>query len=141
MEGTVKLDKWGYEVRTSSDVCISAINAFYIQVWHAYISIYYVVFLFFFVGNLIFWIGFLWNLNLSVLKVLSFGRERSVILEAPSHDKDCVLANVYAAHFLYSSDSPRASLYLEAAKSSLVMSDWFVWSIFDSPLILIFLSN
>jgi len=31
MEG-VKLDMWGYEVRTSSDSCISAINKFYHQV-------------------------------------------------------------------------------------------------------------
>ncbi|KAK4261210.1 hypothetical protein QN277_004240 [Acacia crassicarpa] len=31
-EGNVKLDKWGYEVRTSSQACISSINAFYDQV-------------------------------------------------------------------------------------------------------------
>ncbi|KAI9111523.1 hypothetical protein K1719_017213 [Acacia pycnantha] len=31
-EGSVKLDKWGYEVRTSSQACISSINAFYDQV-------------------------------------------------------------------------------------------------------------
>ena len=28
----VKLDKWGYQVKTSSDKCISAINGFYDQV-------------------------------------------------------------------------------------------------------------
>lgn len=28
----VKLDKWGYEIRTSSDACIAAINAYYDQV-------------------------------------------------------------------------------------------------------------
>ncbi|XP_048428135.1 tetratricopeptide repeat protein 38-like isoform X1 [Pyrus x bretschneideri] len=32
MEGELKVDKFGYEVRTSSDACISAINAFYDQV-------------------------------------------------------------------------------------------------------------
>ncbi|GAB4839915.1 hypothetical protein Ancab_020625 [Ancistrocladus abbreviatus] len=31
-EREVKLDKWGYQVKTSSDACISAINAFYDQV-------------------------------------------------------------------------------------------------------------
>ncbi|KAI3869455.1 hypothetical protein MKX03_031711 [Papaver bracteatum] len=30
-ENTVKLDKWGYSVRTSSDSCIVAINSYYIQ--------------------------------------------------------------------------------------------------------------
>ncbi|RZC86291.1 hypothetical protein C5167_007478 [Papaver somniferum] len=30
-ENTVKLDKWGYPVRTSSDACIDAINSYYIQ--------------------------------------------------------------------------------------------------------------
>lgn len=28
----MKVDKWGYEVNTSSDTCISTINAFYDQV-------------------------------------------------------------------------------------------------------------
>lgn len=43
-----------------------------------------------------------------------------MILEAPSHDKDCVLANILAAHFLCSSDPSRAPSYLQAAKSRLV---------------------
>ena len=38
------------------------------------------------------------------IKVLSYGRERSVILEALVHDKDCVLANILAATFLCSFD-------------------------------------
>lgn len=53
-------------------------------------------------------------------KVLSYGRQRSVILEAPDHDKDCVLANILAAHFLCSSDRSRAVSHLQAAKSRLV---------------------
>lgn len=32
MEGGVKLDRWGYEVKTNSDACISAINSYYHQV-------------------------------------------------------------------------------------------------------------
>jgi hypothetical protein len=55
-----------------------------------------------------------------VLKVLSYGRERSVILEAPGHDKDCVLANILAAHFLCSSDPSRAPSHLQDAKPRLV---------------------
>ncbi|KAJ1378863.1 Reverse transcriptase-like, partial [Sesbania bispinosa] len=45
--------------------------------------------------------------------VLSYGRERSVILEAVAHDKHCVLANALAAHFASS------SAYLDAARSHL----------------------
>ncbi|KAI4328354.1 hypothetical protein L6164_020713 [Bauhinia variegata] len=94
MEETVKLDKWGYKVRTSSDSCISAINAFYHQ-------------------------------------VLSYGRQRSVILEAPAHDKDCVLANILAALHLFSSDPSRTSSYLEAAKSHLDQATSYEKAIFD----------
>ncbi|KAL3824189.1 hypothetical protein ACJIZ3_020218 [Penstemon smallii] len=32
MEGEMKLDKWGYEVRTCSDSCISALNSYYHEV-------------------------------------------------------------------------------------------------------------
>lgn len=56
------------------------------------------------------------------VKVLIYGRERSVILEAVAHDKHCVLANILAAHFLHSSGSSRALTCLHAAKSHLVPS-------------------
>ncbi|VVA27698.1 PREDICTED: tetratricopeptide [Prunus dulcis] len=95
MEGGVKVDKWGYEVRTSSDACISAIDDFYDQ-------------------------------------VLSYGRHRSVILEAPSHDKDCVLANILAAHFLCSSDPSRAPSHLQAAKSRLEQATQYEKAVFDA---------
>ncbi|XP_062160359.1 uncharacterized protein LOC133867623 [Alnus glutinosa] len=94
MEG-VKLDMWGYEVRTSSDSCISAINKFYHQ-------------------------------------VLSCGRERSVILEAPAHDKDCVLANILAALFLCSSARSRAPSHLQAAKSRLEQATKYEKAVFDA---------
>ncbi|KAG2707321.1 hypothetical protein I3760_05G143400 [Carya illinoinensis] len=94
MDG-VKLDRWGYEVRTSSDSCISAINAFYQQ-------------------------------------VLIYGRGRSVILEAPFHDKDCVLANILAAHFLCSSDPSRAPSHLQAAKSCLAQATAYEKAVFDA---------
>ncbi|CAI0386692.1 unnamed protein product [Linum tenue] len=48
-------------------------------------------------------------------QVLSYGRGRRVILEAAKCDKDCVLANTLAAHFLGSADSP----HLQAAKARL----------------------
>ncbi|XP_022775990.1 uncharacterized protein LOC111317810 isoform X2 [Durio zibethinus] len=94
MEG-VKLDKWGYEVKTSSDSCISVINAYYHQ-------------------------------------VLCYGRDRRVILEAPVHDKDCVLANILAAHFLCSSDPSKAPSYIEAAKSRLEQATSYEKAIFDA---------
>ncbi|GLT41581.1 hypothetical protein SLA2020_156340 [Shorea laevis] len=91
----VRLNRWGYEVRTASDSCISAINAYCQQ-------------------------------------VLSYGRERSVIMEAPVHDKDCVLANILAAHFLYSGNATKALPYLEAAKSRLDQATSYEKAVFDS---------
>ncbi|CAK9172223.1 unnamed protein product [Ilex paraguariensis] len=99
MEGT-KMDRWGYEVRTSSEACISAINSYYHQ-------------------------------------VLSYGRKRSVILEAPVHDPHCVLANILAAHFLCSSDPSRALLYLDAAKSRLEQATSYEKAAFESIIYLI----
>lgn len=35
----LKFDRWGYEVNTSSDACLSAINSYYLEVYfwiHAY---------------------------------------------------------------------------------------------------------
>ncbi|KAK7256417.1 hypothetical protein RIF29_29863 [Crotalaria pallida] len=91
----VKLDRWGYEIRTSSQACISAINSYYNQ-------------------------------------VLSYGRERSVILEAASHDKDCVLPNILAAHFLYTSDPSKASTFLHASKSHLEHATLYEKLVFDA---------
>ncbi|XP_015074708.1 tetratricopeptide repeat protein 38 [Solanum pennellii] len=89
-----KVDKWGYQVKTSSDSCISAINSYYHQ-------------------------------------VLSYGRERSVILEAPKQDPTCVLANILAAHFLCSADSSRAMPLLEAAKSCLEQASLYEKVVFE----------
>lgn len=52
--------------------------------------------------------------------MLSYGRERRVILDAPLHDHDCVLANILAAHFLFSADPSRAPFHFQAAKYRLV---------------------
>lgn len=60
------------------------------------------------------------GLRLLWIKVLIYGRERSVILEAVAHDNHCVLANILAAHFLYSPDYSRALTCLHAAQSHLV---------------------
>ncbi|XP_075104170.1 uncharacterized protein LOC107764562 isoform X2 [Nicotiana tabacum] len=93
MEG-FKVDKWGYEVKTNSDSCISSINSYYHQ-------------------------------------VLSYGRERSVILEAPKQDPTCVLANILAAHYLSSADSSRALPLLQAAKSYLEQASLYEKVVFD----------
>ncbi|XP_057949196.1 uncharacterized protein LOC131144514 [Malania oleifera] len=94
-EGKVKLDRWGYPVKTSSDACISAINAYYYQ-------------------------------------VMSYGREKFVILEAPRHDQQCVLGNILAAHFLCSADPSRAPFHLEAAQSRLEQATSYEKAVFDS---------
>ena len=61
-----------------------------------------------------------------LMKVLGYGREKKVILEAPLYDKDCVLGNVLAAHCLISSDVSRAKTYAKAAESHLVSSLYLV---------------
>ncbi|KAE8698883.1 Tetratricopeptide repeat protein [Hibiscus syriacus] len=94
MEG-LKLDKWGYEVKTSSDSCISAINDYYHQ-------------------------------------VLAYGRNRKVILDALVHDKDCVLANILAAHFLHSSDPSKADPLVEAAKSRIEQATSYEKAVFEA---------
>ncbi|KAK3027847.1 hypothetical protein RJ639_041481 [Escallonia herrerae] len=93
--GRAKLDKWGYEVNTTSDACISSINAYYEQ-------------------------------------VLSYGRRRSVILEAPIHDPNCVLANMLACQFLCSSDPYRAPFHLQAAKPLLEHATSYERAVFDA---------
>ncbi|KAL3834381.1 hypothetical protein ACJIZ3_009117 [Penstemon smallii] len=81
MEGeNKKFDKWGYQVRTTSNSYISAINAYHEQ-------------------------------------VLSYGRKRSVILEAPKCDPNCVLGNILADQYLR---LPGRSLkYMNAAEKYL----------------------
>ncbi|KAG8366277.1 hypothetical protein BUALT_Bualt17G0059700 [Buddleja alternifolia] len=100
MEGEMKLDGWGYEVRTCSEASISAINSYYHQ-------------------------------------VLSYGRNRSVILEATKSDPQCVLGNILAAHFLCSADSSRAPLLIDAAKSRLEHASSYEKAVFDAVIYLI----
>ncbi|PSS13550.1 Tetratricopeptide repeat protein like [Actinidia chinensis var. chinensis] len=99
LEGEVKLNRWGYQVNTSSDDCISAINSYYQQ-------------------------------------VLSYGRQRSVILEASAHDPNCVLANILAAQFLCS-DPARGAPHLEAAKANLQQATANEKAVFDAVICLI----
>ncbi|CDY40286.1 BnaA07g09140D [Brassica napus] len=57
-------------------------------------------------------------------QVLGYGRDMKVILEAPLYDKDCVLGNNLAAHYLFSSDISRAKTYDRAAEYHLVSSTY-----------------
>ncbi|KAL6547174.1 hypothetical protein OROMI_022895 [Orobanche minor] len=98
MKADMKMDRWGYEVRTTSDACISAINSYYDQ-------------------------------------VLSYGRNRSVILEAPKSDPECVLGNILAAHFLCSSGSARQ--LIQAAKSQLEQGSTYEKAVFEALIYLI----
>ncbi|KAK9116917.1 hypothetical protein Sjap_015864 [Stephania japonica] len=63
---------------------------------------------------------------------LNYGRNRSAILEASAHDKDCVLANILAAHFLYSSDSARASIHLDSARARLEGATLYERAVFEA---------
>ncbi|XP_077211005.1 tetratricopeptide repeat (TPR)-like superfamily protein isoform X2 [Tasmannia lanceolata] len=71
-------------------------------------------------------------------QVLSFGRNRAIILQASINDEDCVLANILAAHFLSSSANPSsASSRLAAARAKLENSTSYEKAIFDSVACLI----
>lgn len=94
-EEGLKLDRWGYPVKTYSDRCIASINAYYDQ-------------------------------------VLTYGRNRSVIIEAANHDNHCVLANILAAHLLSSSDPTEARRLLSSAKSSYDQATDYEKAVFDA---------
>lgn len=72
------------------------------------------------------------TLFVRLMKVLGYGREKKVILEAPLYDKDCVLSNVLAAHYLISSDVSRAKTYVKAAETHLVSYILFSFSVYVS---------
>ncbi|CAN8291658.1 unnamed protein product [Cochlearia groenlandica] len=86
---------WGYEINSSSDDCIAAINNYSHQ-------------------------------------VLGYGRERNVILKAPFYDKDCVLGNILAAHYLVSSDFATAKSYARAAESNLAKATAYEKAVFEA---------
>lgn len=65
------------------------------------------------------------SLLLDVLQVLTYGAERQVILKASDADGSCVLACALAASYLLTqndSEQPSPDVYLNAAKSNLVLS-------------------
>ncbi|KAK8963154.1 hypothetical protein KSP40_PGU007586 [Platanthera guangdongensis] len=53
-------------------------------------------------------------------QVLSYGRNRAVILEAPINDPACVIGNALAAHFMGSQDLHKVFSLLSAAAAALV---------------------
>ncbi|CAH9095292.1 unnamed protein product [Cuscuta europaea] len=65
-------------------------------------------------------------------QVISYGRDRSVILEAPKHDPCCVLGNILAAHYLCSRDPSLAPPLIEAAKSNLENASLYERSVFQA---------
>ncbi|CAH8337042.1 unnamed protein product [Eruca vesicaria subsp. sativa] len=95
MEKPQRCVRWGYEVNTSSDDCIKAIDSYFHQ-------------------------------------VLSYGRNYKVILEAPLYDKDCVLGNILAAHYLSTSDLSKAKTYVEAARSNLEQATSYEKAVFEA---------
>ncbi|KAI3933012.1 hypothetical protein MKW98_029245 [Papaver atlanticum] len=58
-------------------------------------------------------------INSYYTEFLSHGRKASVILDAVTHDKTCVLANTLAAYFAYPLDQSKGQLHLSSAKSQL----------------------
>ncbi|CAN8291670.1 unnamed protein product [Cochlearia groenlandica] len=71
-------------------------------------------------------------INSYFLQVISYGRNRKVILEAPVFDKDCVLANILAAQYLSLSDPYKAISYVEAAEANLEQSTPYEKAVFEA---------
>ncbi|GAA0184693.1 hypothetical protein LIER_31981 [Lithospermum erythrorhizon] len=71
-------------------------------------------------------------INSYYLQVLTYGRQRKVILDAPKHDPHCVLGNILAAHYLSSIDSSHASPLIEAAKACLADASLYEKAVFDT---------
>lgn len=57
-----------------------------------------------------------------VLKILSYGRNKAVILDASRSDPSCVLANTLAANFLFNHNPSKALSHLQSASLQLVTS-------------------
>ncbi|KAL0753654.1 hypothetical protein Bca101_091322 [Brassica carinata] len=76
---------------------------------------------------------FLWARN----RVLCYGRNMKVILEASLHDKDCVLGNILAAHYLSSCDPSKVNLYVESASCNLERSTPYEKAVFETVTYLI----
>ncbi|CAN6802839.1 unnamed protein product [Brassica oleracea var. botrytis] len=70
-------------------------------------------------------------------QVLSYGRNMKVILEASLHDKDCVLGNILAAHYLSSCDPSKVNLYVESASCNLERSTPYEKAVFETVTYLI----
>ncbi|XP_020705486.1 tetratricopeptide repeat protein 38 isoform X1 [Dendrobium catenatum] len=95
-----RVDRWGYQLRTSSDACVVAIDAYYDQ-------------------------------------VLSYGRNRAIILDAPANDPACVLGNALAAHFLCSKDLPKASSLLVSAAAALKNATSYEKAVYEAIILLV----
>lgn len=65
-------------------------------------------------------------------QVLSYGRNRAIILEAPVNDPACILGNALAAHFLCSKDLLKASALLAAAASGLENATSYEKAVYES---------
>ncbi|KAL0650029.1 hypothetical protein Bca4012_092720 [Brassica carinata] len=70
-------------------------------------------------------------------QVLCYGRNMKVILEASLHDKDCVLGNILAAHYLSSCDPSKVNLYVESASCNLERSTPYEKAVFETVTYLI----
>lgn len=65
-------------------------------------------------------------------QVLSYGRNRAVILEAPINDPACVIGNVLAAHFIGSQDLHKVSSLLSAAAAALGNATLYEKAVYES---------
>lgn len=65
-------------------------------------------------------------------QVLSYGRNRAVILEAPINDPSCVISNALAAHFIGSQDLHKSSSLLSTAAAALDNATPYEKAVYDS---------
>lgn len=76
--------------------------------------------------------GCISSINSYYHQVLTYGRERAVIMEAAAEDPNCVLANVFAAYFLSSNNPSLASTHLASATSRLDQATSYEKAVFNA---------
>ncbi|KAJ8637877.1 hypothetical protein MRB53_012144 [Persea americana] len=76
--------------------------------------------------------GCISSINSYYHQVLTYGRERAVIMEAAAEDPSCVLANVFAACFLSSNNPSLASSHLASATSRLDQATSYEKAVFNA---------
>lgn len=140
MEGEVKRDRWGYEVNTSSDACISAINSYYLQVSLTLLYIYYSC-CFHWVVRILVWKILEWNEGSGLRKKAigdswSAGPRPQLRIGQYIGCKFPLLLQSFSCSFLSPCCKHQTSNSLSLSLSSLLFPSFAYWNVFVSTKII-----